>query len=362
MASTDIERRQGNTVALTDEHYLSRLPDLAEQLSKSGMCPEVFKGKPDDIAIVGYSLADNGLRLSINTLPQCYVVHGRPGYMAQIQTAMAAMHGVTIRPVGHLCDEVSATVEVLLRDGTRHEVTFTLKEAEKAGLTKDKVSRDGKSSPSMYKLFPTSMLVARATTRAISWYCPAVKLGLAGTVDMDELDVIDIPDANGETGEIVRNVPPMSVAPSGATIPESLREPAITDDERAHLIAVLEQLPPDVLVAVQTRARELAIPNLKSNRVTKAHGVLVAMLIQHASEQNPIEQDGVDSPARTGIPARPEVREAAQARSHDLGGADEAGQEPSDTPGRGTNSISAAPGPDVTDQPTLYGPDEEPFT
>lgn len=197
MTSTEIERHQGNTVALTDEHYLSRLPQLAEQLAHSGMCPEAFKGKPNDICIIGYSLADNGLRLSINTLPQCYVVKGRPGYMAQIQTAMAALHGIDIHPVGHRCDENSATVEVILPNGQRHEVTFTMEEARRAGLDK--------TPGEMYRKFPTNMLVARATTRAISWYCPAVKLGLAGTIDMEELGVIDATshDAPGETGEVI---------------------------------------------------------------------------------------------------------------------------------------------------------------
>lgn len=236
--SGELVRNQGNTLALTDEHYLSRIPALAQQLARSGMCPESFKGKPDDIAIVGYSLADNGLRLSINTLPQCYVVHGRPGYMAQIQTAMAAMHGVTIRPVGSKCDETSATVEVILPDRSRHEVTFTMKEADAAGLTKP--SKSG--APSMYKLWPTNMLVARATTRAIGWYCPAVKLGLAGTVDMEELDVIDAetvdePDSGetGETGELV------SFARAGNMILDAFEAGGHTRDEARPLARQLWQ-------------------------------------------------------------------------------------------------------------------------
>lgn len=196
MTGTEIERHQGSTVALTDDHYLDRLPKLAEQLSKSAMCPESFRGKPDDIAIVGYSLADNGLRLSINTLPQCYVVKGRPGYMAQIQTAMAALHGVDIHPIGHLCDDRSATVEVILPNGQRHEVTFTMDEARRAGLDK--------TPGEMYRKFPTNMLVARATTRAISWYCPAVKLGLAGTVNMEEIGVVDAEIVSAdETGQMI---------------------------------------------------------------------------------------------------------------------------------------------------------------
>ena len=308
MASTEIERHQGNTLALTDEHYLSRIPQLAEQLARSTMCPEQFKGKPDEIAIVGYSLADNGIRLSINTLPQCYVVHNRPGYMAQIQTAMAAMHGYDIHPVGSKCDEQSATVEVVTPKGERHQVTFTMAEARRAGLDKN--------PGQMYHKWATNMLVARATTRAIGWYCPQVKLGLAGTVNVDELAAVEAAagtpvDADPATGEIVDAARPMRDAPDGATIPEALREPAIDPIERQALLDRLVELDasqPDVVARVRDEARELAIPNLRSNRVTRAHGALLRRLLDEALEAaEPVDGEvvGEEPPADLGPDGAP---------------------------------------------------------
>src|SRR6185312_11023102 len=89
---------------VTDDRYMDRIPVMAEQFAKSGLCPAVFKGKPDDVAVIAYSLADLGLRLTLNTLPQCYVIHGRPGFMAQLQAGAASRHGYTIRPVTAKCD------------------------------------------------------------------------------------------------------------------------------------------------------------------------------------------------------------------------------------------------------------------
>ena len=178
-----VERHAGNLKALQDEHYLARIPKLAIELAASNMVADAFKGKPEEIAIIGYGLADNGILLSISTLSQCYTVKGRPGYMAQIQIAMAALHGCIIRPRASKCNETTATVHVSLPDGFRDEVTFTMAEARRAKLHEN--------PGGMYDKWPTNMLVARAVTRAISWYCPEVKLGLAGSVDLTEMAVLD---------------------------------------------------------------------------------------------------------------------------------------------------------------------------
>jgi hypothetical protein len=294
-------------LALRDENYLAAIPDMAKQFARSGMCPAVFRGKPDDVAVVAYSLASLGVRLSFPTLSQCYVVHGKPGLMCQLQSALAARQGVDIHPVPEKCDDTTATVAVTDRTGGRHEVTFTMAEAERAGLTKPAASGE----PSMYSKWPGNMLVARATTRAASWYCPEVKLGLAaaGTVNAEEADVLD---ADPETGEIREplNVPAMSPAPDGHTIPEHLREPAIDDDARQALLDRLDGLAPHVLEQVKGEARELAIPNLKSNRVTRAHGVLVAMLIEKALMSLAPDQAADGPPIAEPAPQEPETQEA----------------------------------------------------
>ncbi len=193
---TDLAHYEDPSAALVnDQRYMDRIPAMAEQLSKSNLCPEAFRGKANDIAIIGYAAADLGLRLTLTTLPQYYVIHGRVGMMAQLQAGLAGRAGYDVRPVSGKCDERSATVRVVDRLGHAHEVGFTIEEAKAAGM----VSKD-----SMYEKWPASMLVARATTRAISWHCPEAKLGLAGTADMAEVEAIDAVAHDGpavESGE-----------------------------------------------------------------------------------------------------------------------------------------------------------------
>jgi hypothetical protein len=145
-------------------------------LARSPMSPDRFKAKPDEILIAYFGLHDIGVRPGPNSLHKCYVVKGKPGYMAQLQKAVAHRHGWDVEPVEGRCDHESATVRIR-RSGTdepwRH-VTFTMEDAVRAGLPD--------SNPT-YKTYPTDMLIARATTRAIGRYCPEVLLGIDASAD-----------------------------------------------------------------------------------------------------------------------------------------------------------------------------------
>lgn len=215
MTSTELERHTGNSAAITDEHYLNRLPALAEQFAKSSMCPEHFRGKPADIEITAWGLAENGIRLNPLTLKQCFVIKGSPGYGAQLQSTMAALHGIDIHPIDTRCTADSATVEVVMPNGARYEVTFTMEEARTAKLDKN--------PGEMYLKWPGNMLVARATTRAIDRHCPAVKLGLAGSINMADLHSIEAEshDIDPETGEI--SPPASSPGEPEITVPAGMK-------------------------------------------------------------------------------------------------------------------------------------------
>lgn len=182
--SNQIERYQAPSVSLYDDYrYMDRIPAMAEQFARSGLCPKDFRGKPDDVAIVAYSLADLGLRLTLNTLPQCYVIHGTVGYMAQLQMGLAGIHGFDIHPKTQPTN-TEATVVVITPDGEQFEVTFTIDDAKQAGYY---------ASNDMYKKIPKNMLLARAVTTAITWYCPEVRLGLVGTATYDPRDEVRRP-------------------------------------------------------------------------------------------------------------------------------------------------------------------------
>lgn len=217
---------------VTDDRYMDRIPAMAEQFARSNLCPEAFRGKPNDVAIIGYSLADLGLRMTINTLPHCYVVHGRIGVDSQLQAGLAARCGYTTRPKPNVCNESTATVQIVDRDGHLHEVTFTMVDAERAGLTKP--SKTGE--PSMYKKYPREMLIARATTRAIKWHAPEVMLGLAGTANAFESDVVDV-DQGSDGVEV--GVSLISSAAAKTQLLAAFKNEGFNDDRAKELAAEL---------------------------------------------------------------------------------------------------------------------------
>lgn len=277
---------------VNDGRYMNSIPAMAEQFARSGMCPDTFRNKPDDVAVIAYSLAALDVRLTFPTLAQCYVVHGKPGLMAQLQSTLAARHGVDIHPAIDAQGRQRSTPEVGIVEVCRPgqppvEVTFTMAEANKAGLTKP--AKSGERS--MYDKWPTNMLVARATTRAISWYCPAAKLGLAaaGAVDVDELDQVDRVEGPGyatppDTGDQPdEGPPPRSTAPDGSTIPEHLREPALSDDDRGTLLRAIDALNDAERETLRQLGRDLGIPNIRSRQATRAHGALMFRLISEVS-------------------------------------------------------------------------------
>jgi hypothetical protein len=174
---------------------------MAEQLAKSSMCPETWRikaGEPEhvkeqkiaDLCIIGHSLAELDFRLTVNTLPQCYVVHGRPGFMAQLQVALAARHGCRIVPLDEESDDKAAHVHVLGKDSKWHKVSVTMAEATKAGWDK--------KNPN-YRTMGDRMLMARAVTKAISLHCPEAKFALP-PMDYEDAEPWGEPD-----GGIVRD-------------------------------------------------------------------------------------------------------------------------------------------------------------
>ncbi len=72
---------------------------------------------------------------------------------------------------------------------------------------------------------------------------------------------------------------PRSVAPDGTTIPEALREPECPPQWRAEILARLDALEPEAVEELDRIKADLGIPNVRTNRFTKAHAALVMRLI-----------------------------------------------------------------------------------
>lgn len=155
---------------------------MSEQLAQSGMLPRHLNGKP--AAVFAITLA--GAELGIGAMAACRsinVLQGKLAIDAGAQLGLAISGGV--RPEWLHSDEEAARLR-LSRDGFKpHEQTFTMQEAQRAGLV-----RQGP-----WKQYPAAMLRARCITAAIRAFCPDV---LAGCYDPEELggepapaDVVD---------------------------------------------------------------------------------------------------------------------------------------------------------------------------
>lgn len=177
MSTGQAVERQRNPVAI-EEHERATLERDAKMLAGSGLVPEYFRGKPNDVLIAGLALRDVGVRLSVTTIGMVYVVKGKPGFMAQLQIAIAHKHGIEIQFDQAECNETTATCQIKDRNGW-HRVTFTMADAIRAKLPAQNPT---------YGTYPDRMLLARSVTKAIGMYFPEIKLGFADPGDVADYD------------------------------------------------------------------------------------------------------------------------------------------------------------------------------
>ena len=224
-ANADLVRFEATGIRLVDESVL--------YWGRANLCPVAYRiGQKDNGAtdwpnlVIGaaslYALDANPIR----NLPDTYVVHGRFGMMAALQTAFAQREGVDIQVVDARDDR--ATVRIL-RPGERDGQLFTvtMAEAERAGWAR--------RNP-CYQSMPQKMLLARAVTSAINAVAPGVLRGIASTVRPHAaLDLEGLPSGAISAG--VRSpTPPAAPAPA-----EYMTRPA-PDALRLEVLERLERL------------------------------------------------------------------------------------------------------------------------
>jgi hypothetical protein len=273
------------------------------------MCPANFK-KDGRIDKVGLALAASWL-YALDVPPAAnigglYLVNGRIGIYADLQRALIARDGYQLEVI----DSSAERCEVRIRhyDGPWHHVVYTHQQAVTANLAVKDV----------WKHYPTEMLVARACTRAINIYAPGALRGITAAADhiaplYDDDDQTE-PGPSGPAAGFPRAaaatspegppvVPPRSVAPSGSTIPEALREPALDDTEKTRLLERIAAMD-DHLRALLNVVwfDQLGCPNPKTDRATRAHGALLDRLITELTGAGPTIPDDVydRSPESTG--------------------------------------------------------------
>lgn len=180
--SDAIERAGAAMPAVSGEVRFAGFGDVwrfAEAMAEArGFVPDAYIGKPAALA----ACVMTGLELGLGPMAAIRGLHNVKGKImldASLVAALAIRGGVQIDY------EVNTDAEVrvrLSRGGRSHVESFTMRDAERAGLTAP--TRSGE--PSMYAKYPRRMLQARALGIAVRAWCPDV---LGGPVYVEgELD------------------------------------------------------------------------------------------------------------------------------------------------------------------------------
>lgn len=152
----------------------------ATAIARAGdMLPKSYRGQPGAI-VLAMDWADRHNLSIMDAIHGVAWVQGRPVIDASLQRALAQNAGY--RVIVEDVSTESAAVSVSNADGELiGRATYTIDEAKVAGLA-------GKDN---WKKNPADMLVARASTRAIKWYCPGVLIGGAlSPEDVEQSDAI----------------------------------------------------------------------------------------------------------------------------------------------------------------------------
>lgn len=221
---TSVERWAEAPPELTD-HDWANLERKAKVLASSSLVPKSLQGKPSDIVAIGITAHDLGLPLTLTTLGKFFVANGKVEPTAQLMVGVALSRGHQLWWVTEADNEDRATIAGQRRGSDRvEEFTFTIKQAEDAGLldtwVERKIQKEGDRYPTTEKITvdqPTTgpvpdkdlpewarkkraagdvkrnaqwwnwrpdMLRAAATRRCCRSICPDVLLGLPN-VDFD---------------------------------------------------------------------------------------------------------------------------------------------------------------------------------
>lgn len=139
--------------------------------------PKPYQNKPGAVLLVTEWARARGL-VALEAIQSVSFVQGRPIIDAKMQRALAKRAGYKVK-----VDDVtatSATVAVWEAGDLLGTATYTIEDAKAADLL-------GKAN---WKKHPREMLVARATTRAISWHAPDALVGVFVDGDIDTPDVV----------------------------------------------------------------------------------------------------------------------------------------------------------------------------
>lgn len=201
----ELQKLQAQKVSRLDDSLFSpslfpHYQKVAETLSRSGVIPNAYKGKPEDIFVaisMGYQL---GFPVE-QSLQDIAVINGRPCLWGDGLLALVLNHpdciGINEVPI-HNGKVISGYVCTVMRKGHEpHSKSFTLQDAERAGLLK-------KGGP--WSAYPERMLQMRARSYAIRDKFADALRGLKVAEEVQELDdksnIIDVQQIKKEEKQV----------------------------------------------------------------------------------------------------------------------------------------------------------------
>ncbi len=152
---------------------------LCNFLADANLLPQALRKQPANVLLIMHKALALQIPLSV-ALEHLHVIDGRVGHSAELLRGLLARPGHILRWITITDKEVEG--ELVLRHDPHNprREKFTIADATRMKLAgKDNWTKD-----------PTSMMVARVTTRLVSRHCPEVALALG---NLSAIDVEDEP-------------------------------------------------------------------------------------------------------------------------------------------------------------------------
>ncbi len=245
---------------MLDTARFDHLWRVACLFAKSDMVPEHYRNKKENCMIT-ISMAFRMHVDPLMMLQNSYVIHGRPGVMAQLAIALVNKSGAFKTPIQYEYSGEgktrSCTAYAMAKSGgKRCEQTVSMAMAQAEGWLGKKGSK--------WLTLPDLMLAYRAAVFLARLYCPEALMGMQTVEEIEDVGVIDItPDnvenlkdklKNGSTPDLVADIEP-SVKKYHDLLNQmnddmklkfaSLNAPAIGDiglEDRVDLLAEMERI------------------------------------------------------------------------------------------------------------------------
>jgi hypothetical protein len=157
---------------------------VCEFLAKANLLPKALRDAPANVMLIMHKAMALGIPLSV-ALEHLHVIDGVVGHSAELLRALLYKHGHRLKWLE--IDDKHAIGELTLRHDPKHPrvEAFTIGDATRMKLAnKDNWQKD-----------PSSMLVARCTTRLVSRHCPEIAVALG---NLSAMDVEDDPTVAAE--------------------------------------------------------------------------------------------------------------------------------------------------------------------